>query len=211
MPRRFRFRHPLLRRAVHELSGAGWRLGAHARLARALADRGAPATARAHHVERSASVGDDEAVSLLAEAGRSAPDPQTAARWFEAALRLLPEATSADARRLELMSQRAMALGLAGRFDDAHELLEQMLERLPPDAPLRMALTVFCANMENWVGRYEDAHQRLVRAQQTLGDAGSAEAATLTLELAHSLSLLGDADAARASRRRSPPGGARAE
>jgi ATP/maltotriose-dependent transcriptional regulator MalT len=35
VPRRFRFRHPLIRRAVHEASAGGWRLGAHERCAEA--------------------------------------------------------------------------------------------------------------------------------------------------------------------------------
>ena len=51
VPRRFRFRHPLVRRAVYEAAPGGWRLGAHERTAAALAERGAPASARAHHVE----------------------------------------------------------------------------------------------------------------------------------------------------------------
>ena len=54
VPRRFRFRHPLVRRAVYEAAPGGWRLGAHERTAGALADRGAPASARAHHVESAA-------------------------------------------------------------------------------------------------------------------------------------------------------------
>jgi predicted ATPase len=42
-PRRFRFRHPLVRRAVYESTPAGWQLTAHERCAAALAAAGAPA------------------------------------------------------------------------------------------------------------------------------------------------------------------------
>src|SRR3954468_1160794 len=37
VPRRFRFRHPIVRRAVYEATPAGWRIGAHERAAQALA------------------------------------------------------------------------------------------------------------------------------------------------------------------------------
>ncbi len=47
VPRRFRFRHPLVRRAVDESTPAGWRLGAHERCAAALEARGALAAERA--------------------------------------------------------------------------------------------------------------------------------------------------------------------
>ena len=58
VPRRFRFRHPLVRGAVYEGAPGGWRLLAHERSAAALAERGASALERAHHVERSARHGD---------------------------------------------------------------------------------------------------------------------------------------------------------
>ena len=54
VPRRFRFRHPLVRRAVYRSTPRGWRLGAHERSAQSLASCGAPATERAHHVARAA-------------------------------------------------------------------------------------------------------------------------------------------------------------
>src|SRR5207342_3454974 len=62
VPRRFRFRHPLVRRAVYEATPGGWRLSAHERTAEALGERGASASARAHHVERAARQGDVAAV-----------------------------------------------------------------------------------------------------------------------------------------------------
>ena len=72
VPRRFRFRHPLVRRAVYESAPGGWLLGAHERCAQVLAERGAPAVARAHHVEFAARHGDLAAVAVLKEAGTAA-------------------------------------------------------------------------------------------------------------------------------------------
>ncbi len=68
-PRRFRFRHPIVRRAVYDGIPRGWQLGAHARAAAALEAAHAPAGVRAHHVESSATVGDERAVDLLVQAG----------------------------------------------------------------------------------------------------------------------------------------------
>jgi len=71
-PLRLRFRHPIVRRAVYETTPAAWRSGAHARVAEALAKRGAGPMARAHHVERSAQPGDMDAAHLLGEAADAA-------------------------------------------------------------------------------------------------------------------------------------------
>ncbi|MDA0172107.1 AAA family ATPase, partial [Solirubrobacter taibaiensis] len=97
VPRRFAFRHPLVRRAVYESTGGGSRMTAHGRAAAALAERGAAAVTRAHHVEQSAVAGDPAAIALLLEAATaSAPRaPAAAARWYAAALRLQPEVVTA--------------------------------------------------------------------------------------------------------------------
>jgi predicted ATPase len=103
VPRHFRFRHPLVRRAVYANAGGGWRLAAHGRAAAALASRGASAAAQAHHVEHSARRGDERAIALLSRAAASAAPraPATAARWLQAAVRLVPE--DAAHPRVELL------------------------------------------------------------------------------------------------------------
>ncbi len=128
-PRRFRFRHPLVRRAVYETAGGGWRIGAHARAAAGLEARGASAAERAHHVERAAGPGDLEAVALLARAAeQTAPAaPATAAGWYEAAARLLPDTPEHDARRLVLLTGQGFALAAAGRAGEARDVLRRVL------------------------------------------------------------------------------------
>ena len=185
VPRRFRFRHPLVRHAVYEAAPAGWRLGAHERCAAALAGRGASAAARAQHLERCAPHGDAAAIGVLREAAAAVAltAPATAAEWFAAALRLLPE--RAREERAALLLARAGVLVAAGRPEDAHALLLQSLGLLPEDAlGRRVALIATCATVEHLLGRHADAHARLKRALDALPAAAGGEAAALMLALA---------------------------
>ena len=120
VPRQFRFRHPLVRRAVYAHAGGGWRLAAHGRAAAALAARGASAAAQAHHVEHSARRGDEAAIALLRRAAASAGAraPATAARWLQAAVRLVPEEGGPETeRRVELLMELADAQRASGRLE----------------------------------------------------------------------------------------------
>ena len=191
LPRRFRFRHPIIREAVYELAGPGWRLGAHRRAAVALASAKAPATAQAHHWDRSAKPGDDEAVRILIEAATAAEAraPDTAARWFSAALRLLPgdEAASEELhyRRLMMLVALARALGSAGRLEESHAALVRALGMLAGEpASLRVPVIAYTAAIEHLLGRHQDAHARLEGALEALPDRLSPEAAALQVELA---------------------------
>ena len=127
-PRRFRFRHPIVRRTVYETMPGGSRLGAHARAATALEAAGGFLAARAHHVERSAAVGDEAAIALLEEAARSVAlrAPLTAGRWLAAAVRLLPESAARE-RRLALLIEASATLGQAGASEEAIAFVEQAL------------------------------------------------------------------------------------
>ncbi|WP_105968827.1 BTAD domain-containing putative transcriptional regulator [Streptomyces geranii] len=161
--RRFRFRHPLVRAAVYQGLGAGWRIEAHGRAADSLAARGASVIARASHVQRSAREGDTEAVCLLAQAALQILTlaPVTSASWTGEALRLLGGDHPA---RPELLLQQADALGLAGRLQDGRDLLRDAAVLLPADAHgLRMRTTASLARAEWLLGRYRQARDLLER------------------------------------------------
>src|SRR4051794_32704003 len=194
VPRRFRFRHPLIRRAVYEAAPGGWLLGAHERCAQELARRGASPAVRAHHVEHAATDGDAAAVALLRDAGAAAASraPESAARWFGSALRLLPDSAPAE-QRLGLLTARAGAPAAIGPPPAARRDLLDGIELLPVDAVApRTGLTAACAGIEHLLGDHGQARARLAGALEQLPDPASPEAVALKLELA--IGSLFDAD-----------------
>ena len=185
VPRRFGFRHPLVRSAVYESTAAGVRLAAHGRAAMALAERGAPAPARAHHVAQSARHGDIEAVAVLRDAGESAARraPASAAQWFEIAVGLLP-ASVPPGERVELLMALAGAKAATGRFEDARAALLESIELTPGDSEaLRISLIGACAGVEQLLGHHREAHVRLETALARLPDPASTQTVELLLHL----------------------------
>src|SRR4051794_8927194 len=214
VPRRFRFRHPVIRRAVYEAAPGGWLLGAHGRCAQELARRGAAPAVRAHHVEQAATDGDADAVALLGDAGAATASraPESAARWFGSAPRPRPPhapppprarglgsarrllADSAPAEQgLGLLPARASALAATGQLAAARRDLLEGIELLPVGAVApRTGLTAACAGIEHLLGDHERARARLAAALEQLPDPASPEAVALKLELA--IGSLFDAD-----------------
>jgi len=184
--RRFRFRHPIVRRAVYDGMRPGWRLGAHARAAAALMAVHAPAGACAHHVERSAMPGDEHAMELLVDAARGVTGraPFTAGRWLLAALRLL--AGDADPhQRLELLLEAAAALSSGGAYEEAIAALEQAL-LLVPNHELTMRADVIAqlAYARRRGGRPFASRGLLESTLESLGGRRCSASANLRLELA---------------------------
>jgi DNA-binding CsgD family transcriptional regulator len=184
-PRRFRFRHPIVRRAVYDGIPQGWQIGAHARAAAALEAMHAPAGARAHHVEASATFGDERAISLLVQAGRDAAPraPEAAGRWLLAAARLLPLADGEE-RRLLLLGEAATALTYAGAYDQALEVLGTVSDLLPPErVDERAGLVARIAFARRMNGDPFRSRPLVESTLETL-EPDSAGALGLTLELA---------------------------
>ncbi len=186
VPTRFRFRHPIVRTVVYDAMPRGWRLGAHARAARALAAGGAPARLYAHHVEISAKPGDQQAIALLVDAAQTAAPrtPLTAGHWLLAALRLLPARADPD-QRLQLLTEAASALASGGAHDESLAATEQALDLLPwSRAEARAELIVRLANVERLSGRPPRARELLEQARRSISDVTSRAFVAVGLQLA---------------------------
>ena len=145
-PRRYRFRRPIVRRAVYGTAGEGWRLAAHERAAALLSD----GPAKARHLEHCAKRGDEQAVATLVEAAAASP-PAIAARWYAAALRLEP------ADRVAILGPLAHALAATGHDARALAVLTEALT-LDPANPELVAAAATC---EHLLGQHATARARL--------------------------------------------------
>ncbi len=194
-PGRLRFRHPLLRDVVHQSAGIGWRRAAHARAARLLTARAAPADVLAGHVARAATPGDETAIRVLlgAAAANRWQAPATAAQWYETALRLLPVDRRHPARRGRLLLAMAECLLAAGRLSESGDAATEALQLLRRRArPVVRRAVRTAAAVSHLRGRTDEAAALL---RQAIGQPGLADSGLL-LQLASIELLRGDLRAA---------------
>lgn len=193
------FRHPLVAQAAYADAGPGWRIGAHARAARALATWSAPLAERAHHLQRSARPGDEEAISILTAAADEAlwRAPAAAADWYDTARRLLPRT---DRLRADLLAvAHARALSLAGDLRGAREVLQSVLPTLSSEDGSRHEAVILAAMVDHLQGRHGEAAALLQREVDAGAGSGGDERARLRVGLAAALLMHGKWDAARRS------------
>ena len=149
VPRRFVFRHPLVRRGLRG-DPAGWRLGARARRR---AGAAALAAERAHHAEQYAGQGTGGNRSRAGgRCGGRREAPAAAARWFEAALRLLP---ARDERQVDVRVALASSLRSLGELDRCRAALLEAHELLPANGHPQGRAHGKLRAVEHWLGRHE--------------------------------------------------------
>jgi len=181
--RAYHFRHPIVRNVAYHSATAALRHNAHQRAAALLERLGAPAEARAHHVEHAAAHGDTRAVAVLTSAASGVVHraPATAAHWYATALALLPDADQWEARW-----GHARALGLSGRLQESRGALHDLLSALPADHAIRPEVVAFCAHVERALGLHAEVRALAARELESTSDTTAAA----VLKLALSVSLL---------------------
>jgi DNA-binding NarL/FixJ family response regulator len=198
---RWVLRHPLVRALVHENTAPGRRAEVHRRAARALARAGAPASERAHHVERSMTGWDPRAADVLTEAAGqfASTAPATAAHLLDVVLTRLPHTPGHARRRGELVLARARALGVSGNLQESRDLLHTLIEASGRDHPeLRAQAVAQCAVMERHLGHSPEATALLRRELSRHPGPSPAQAVSLRLALGMSALLTASYPTARA-------------
>ncbi|MFF5209783.1 AAA family ATPase [Streptosporangium sp. NPDC000396] len=183
---RWTLRHPVIRALVYESIDPRRRTEIHRRAAAELARAGAAVGERAHHIERSLTGWDPDAVAVLIEAAKQAEAtaPATCAHWLEVVLRLLPGTSERKAMRGELMLLRARALGVSGALKESRDLLHEVISASgPDDAPFRAEAVALCAVMERHLGRLPEATALLRRELSRRPPPSPRHAVSLGLEL----------------------------
>ena len=116
-----------------------------------------------------------------------------AARWYEAALGILPETAVMGPRRVDVFVGLARTLASVGRLEASRAALVEALALVPLDAHAqRVRLMSSCARFEQVLGRHSDAQRRLQQALAELPDPGSLQAAELKVELSLAARFAGD-------------------
>ncbi|MDX3578766.1 helix-turn-helix transcriptional regulator [Streptomyces sp. FL07-04A] len=197
---RWVLRHPLVRALVYENTAPGRRAELHRRAARALARSGAPATERAHHVERSMTGWDAESAAVLEESAAQCAStaPATAAHLLNVVLAHLPDTPGHDRRRDELVLARARALGVSGSLRESRDLLHDLIETPGKDLLLRTEAVAWCAVVERHLGHSPEATALLRRELSRRPSPSPGQAVSLRLALGMSALLTASYPEARA-------------
>ncbi len=193
-PRRFAFRHPVVRSAVYEALGAGSRIARHRAAADELARVAAPLAVQARHLAHAAGVGDGAAARTLRGAAAivRAQAPGVAADWLLAARRADPACVGAP--------ELTQVLVEAGRLPAALDVVDGA----GADTDPRLALAG--ASVERLLGRHAAARRRLLRALEAAAPGGG-EAGRLLADLAVGAYQRGDYVEARGWAARVEPAG----
>ncbi|MEW2359181.1 LuxR family transcriptional regulator [Spirillospora sp. NPDC029432] len=185
-----RFRHPLLRAAVHQRAPLGQRLAVHRALAGAL---GAPehADRRAWHLAAAATGPDEEAAAALertAAGARERGGHEAAAAAYERAARL-SAGPAARAHREALAAEAALE---AGDLERARACWDRAARHPDQGPAVNARIAQVRALADFWQGSYPAAHRSLLDGADLVRDTDPGQAAMLLIQAVHTSWYLGE-------------------
>jgi DNA-binding NarL/FixJ family response regulator len=194
------FRHPVLRRLLHDQADRCWRSQAHRRALTVLNRRAASASERAVHIELSTNSFTPEDLETLARAGEETAlsSPVDAVRWLLFALHGLSADEESTGRLLGLIPPLARALRAANYLADDQALQQQLTQgsAMGPSEAHRAAIRL-CVIVECLHGRFAEAEALLrteLAALSAIGDADNDLLARLVIYRGIVSSLRGSDD-----------------
>jgi DNA-binding CsgD family transcriptional regulator len=162
---RLRFRHDLLREATRQTLPTSLLRAMERQSAAVMLDLGSPPAEVATQLARSASVGDQAAITALRDAAQSVAngDPSAAADLSKRAVELLP---AHDGQRGALVTETVLLLNRAARYDEAHELAAATLAAaVTPEEEAEIRLRLASVTQETPQQRVEEHRQSLQLSQ----------------------------------------------
>ncbi|MDI2130020.1 helix-turn-helix transcriptional regulator [Yinghuangia seranimata] len=186
-----RFRHPLIRAAVHQRAPLDRRLTVHQALAAAL-DAPDQADRRAWQLAAASTTPDAavaDALDATAEGARERGGYAAAARAYEHSARLTVDQRQ-RVRRLALAAKWASE---AGELDRARDFAARSVGH-STDPVVRATLTLVQGLADFWQGSFPSAHKLLLAGAEDVADEAPTYAARLLVQAAHTAWYLSEAE-----------------
>ncbi|MFF7128826.1 LuxR C-terminal-related transcriptional regulator [Streptomyces sp. NPDC008240] len=155
----------------------------HQRAERALAERAAPITQRAHHIARAADPSQPEHVTTLIAAARDSlhTSPRVAASHLRTALSLINEGEPHWHEAQVLFARTRL---LTGDASESRALLDALRSAIPGQPPRDASAIADSSRLERRLGHYSEAGAIARSGLEALADNDTATAAALHTELA---------------------------
>lgn len=198
--RSFQFRHPVIAGVVYHSVPAGIRIGLHRAAAKKLAEDGSDVVAVARHLERSAEVGDLDAIGTIeaAVAQSSIGSPATAARLLASAIRLIPTGEQSLPHLLRLVSQRLECLIRQGRYEFALAEADRAIALAGNDIRAVALFTTARSTVEIWLDRHETTLADFQRLLGQLPESAAFERMLMNSSMMFHSGIAQDVEAMRA-------------
>lgn len=194
------FRHPLTTKVIYDSLGIGRQRALHAAAAKLLSASGVDPMVVVGHIEKSADLGDLQAVEEISAAAKSIAGiaPLTAARLYRSAMQLLSVGGKHLGMRTYLLTRRVDCLMAAGKEQQAQQEIDAMYLEAKGDALAEVALLGAQSRVGIYTGTLDfERVRRGANAVESSDPFALAASATLDIIKIYAATVVGDLEQVR--------------